>query len=82
MQLSTYIECSSVFFPSQETETDVFSSSYAKFQQFFPLSISLARVAFSLVNLQNVFQLIISGGNIDASTWLLLSDLFHTYSQT
>ena len=49
---------------------------------FSPLSISLASVALSLVNLQNVFLLIASGVNTDASTWLLPSDLFHTYSQT
>ena len=31
-----HIECSS-FFPFQETKTDTFCSSHAKFQQFFPL---------------------------------------------
>ena len=79
MQSPTYIECSSVF-PSQETETDTFSFSHAKFQQllFFSLSISLAGVAFSLVNFLNIFQLIAS----DDSTWLLPSELFRTYSQT
>ena len=46
------------------------------------VSISLARVAFSLVNLRNVFQLTASSVNTDASTWLLPSDLFRTYSQT
>ena len=46
-------------------QTTVSLSSYhVKFQQFFPLSISLPRVAYSLVCLQNVFLLI-------ASTWLL-----------
>ena len=39
-------------------------------------------VAFSLVNLQNIFQLITSGVNTDASTWLLPSDLFHINSKT
>ena len=43
-------------------------------QQFFSF--------ISLVNLRNTFQLIASGVNTDASTWLLLLDLFHTYSQT
>ena len=66
------------FFSSQEIGTNTFSLSHAKFQQFFLLSISLATVAFSLVNL----QLIASGVNTDASTWLLLSDLFRTYSKT
>ena len=50
--------------------------------RFFIFSLSLARVAFSLVNLSNVFRLIASGVNTDASTWLLPSDLFCTYSQT
>ena len=52
--------------PFQETGTYIFSWSHAEFQQlfmFFPLSISLARIAFSLVNLQNIFQLIASGMN-------------------
>ena len=48
----------------------------------FPLPNSLPRVAFSLVNLQNVFQLISSGVNTDVSTWLLPLDLFCTYLQT
>ena len=65
MQVPTHIAWSSVF-PSQETGTDTCSSSHAKFQQVFPLSISLARVAFSLVNLQNIFPLIASGVNTDA----------------
>ena len=74
-------------FPSQETGTDTFSSrSNAKLKQFvclfFFLSISPARVAISLVNFRNVFQLIVSGVNTDASTWLLPPDLFRTYSQT
>ena len=55
MQLPTHIECSSIFLP-QETRTDTFSSSHAKFQQFFPLKISLATVAFSLDNLWNIFS--------------------------
>ena len=46
MQLLTCIECS-LGFLSQEIGTDTFSSSRAKFQQFFIISISLARVAFS-----------------------------------
>ena len=78
----THVECSSVF-RSQETGTDKFPSIHAKFQQFFLLfSTSLANVAFSLVNLRNVFGLIASGVNTDASTWLLQSDLFRMYSQT
>ena len=81
MQSLTQIECSLVFL-SQETGTDTFSSGHAKFQQVFNSSISLARVAFSLVNLQNVFLLIASGVNTDASTWLLPLDLFLTYLQT
>ena len=81
MQSPKHIECSSVF-PSQETGTNTFSSSQAKFQQLFTWSISLARVAFSLVNLRNVFQLITSVVNTDASTWLLPSEFFHTYWQT
>ena len=81
MQSPTHIECSSVF-PFQETGTNTFSSSQARFQQFFPRSVSLARAAFSLVNLRSVFRLIASGVNTDASTWLLPSDLFRTYSQT
>ena len=81
MQSPTYIECSSVF-PSLETRTDdTFSSNYAMFNSFSFLSISLARVAFSWVNLQNIFQMIASDVNPNASTWLLLSDLFRTYSQ-
>ena len=48
----------------------------------FTLYQFLMRVAFSLVNLSNVFQLTTSGVNTDASTWLLPSDLLHTYSQT
>ena len=75
MQSPTHIECSWGFL-SQETGTNTFSSSHAKFQQFFPWSISLARVAFSLVNPWNVFPLC-----TDASTWLLPSDLFRTYSR-
>ena len=46
----------------------------------FPLSVSLDSVAFSLVGLQNVFQLTTSGMKTDASSWLLSSDLFRTYS--
>ena len=38
--------------------------------------------SFSLVNLQNIFPLIASGVNTDASMWLLPLDLFCTYSQT
>ena len=68
-------------FPSQKSGTDTFSSSHAKFQQFVPSSISLASVAFSLVNLQNIFQLVTSGLKTDASTWSLPSDLFRTNSQ-
>ena len=48
---------------------------------FFFFPIYLARVAFSLVNLRNVFQLIASGVNTDISAWLLQSYLFRTYSQ-
>ena len=44
----------------------------------FP-SVCLARVAFSLINLPNVFQQIASCINTDASTWLLPLDLFHAY---
>ena len=62
----------------QETGTDTFSSSHAKLQQFFPLSISLVRVAFSLVILWKVFQMIAWGVNTDASTWLLPWYLFCT----
>ena len=36
----------------------------------------------SFVNLRNVFRLIASGVNTDASTWLLPPDWFRTYSQT
>ena len=75
MQSPTHIECSPVFL-SQETGTNAFFSSHAKIKQFFPWSISLARVAVSLVSLQNIFQLITSGVNTDASTWLLLLGLF------
>ena len=46
----------------------------------FPFIISLARVAFSLVNLRKVFPLVASGEN--TGTWLLQSDLFPTYLQT
>ena len=81
MQSPTHIECSSVF-PSQETGTDTFSSSHPKFKQFFFFSVSLARVALSLVNLRNVFLLVASAVNACASTWLLPSDLFRTHSQT
>ena len=80
MQSPTHIECSLVF-PSQETGTNTFSLSRGKFKQSFLSSISHARVAFSLANLRNVFQLTASGVNADASTWLLPSDLFRTYSQ-
>ena len=80
-QSPTHIECSSVF-PSQETGTDTFSSSHAKFKQFFMFSTSFPMVAFSLVNLRNVFRSIASGVNTDASTWLHPSDLFRTYWQT
>ena len=66
MQSPTHTNCSLVF-PSQETGTSTLSSSHVKFQLFFP---SLARVAVSLVNLQEVFQLIASGVNTDVSTWL------------
>ena len=81
MQSATHIECSSVF-PFQETRTDTFSLSHAKFHQFFPVSLSLAGVALSLVNLQNVCQLIASGVNTDASKFLLPLNLFHINSQT
>ena len=40
-----------LFFLPSKNGTDTFSLSHAKFQQFFSLSISLVRVAFSLVNL-------------------------------
>ena len=81
MQSPTHIG-RSLGFLSQETGTETFSSSHAKFQEFFPSSVSLAMVAISLVNLRNVFPLIASGVKAGASTWLLPSDLFRTYSQT
>ena len=81
MQSPTHIECSSGFL-SQEITTDTFSFCRAKFKQFFPLSISLERVASSLVKFQNVFLLIASVVNTDASTWLLPSDLFRICLQT
>ena len=52
----------------------------AKFQHFFTLSTSIMRLAFSVVNLQNVFQLTASGVNTDTS---LLHGYFHwTYILT
>ena len=79
MQSLTHIKRSSGFL-SQETGTNTFSLSHAKFQQIF-LAIFLAREAFSLFNLQNIFPLIASGVSTDTSTWLLPIDLFRTYSQ-
>ena len=56
------------------------SKSFSFYRFFFCLFVFfLARVAFSLVNLRNVRQLTASGVNTNASTWLLLSDLFRTY---
>ena len=47
MHSPTHIEHSSVFLKrSQGNGTDTFSSSHVKFQQFFPLSISLLRLVF------------------------------------
>ena len=71
MQSPTHTECSTVF-PSQETGTGT----------FFRAMRSSSRVAFSLVSLRNVFPLIATDVNTDASAWLLPSDLFRTYSQT
>ena len=73
----THVECSSVF-PSQY----IFFEPCEVPTVFFLLSISLTRAVFSVVNLRNVFQPIASGVNTDASTWLLSSGLFCTYSQT
>ena len=50
-----HVECSSGFL-SKESGTGIFSSSHAKFHQFFPLSVS-AMLAYSLVNLRNVLPL-------------------------
>ena len=76
MQSPTHIECSSIFL-SQGTKTNTISStsSHAKFQPVFPLSISLARIAFSLVNLRNVFRLIASGVNTEASAFYMVTSV-------
>ena len=67
------------FFLPKKLELIHFLQAMRSSNSFSPLSISLVTVAFSLVNLRNVFQLTASGVNTDASTWLLPLDLFRTY---
>ena len=75
-----HIECS-LFFPFQETKTDTFCSSHAKFQQFFPLINFSCKGSLFFGHSLKVFQLTASGVNTNTSTWFLPLGLFCTYTQ-
>ena len=82
MQSQTHIELYSGF-RSQETGNDTFASSHAKLQQFFPLKISLSRVALFFG--ESSKRLSVGHLGFKHRRFYKVkspSDSFHTHSQT